>query len=161
MALAVILADDHQIVRQGLKVLLQREGFNVVGEAANGLEAVQLAKTLQPEIAVIDLAMPLLNGLDTVREILKASSKTKSILLTVHSETHYILEGLQAGAKGFVMKTHAVEDLVRAIREASRDRTYLSPEISETLVQVYQGKLHTAGPVEPSRAAGLATCGGV
>ena len=139
--ITVLLADDHQVVRQGLKVLLEREGFHVVAEASDGQQAVQLAKQFQPDVAVLDLAMPILNGLDAAREIQKVSEKTKPIILTMHTENHYILEGLQAGAKGFVMKTHAAEDLVQAIREASRGRTYLSPEVSQTVVQAYQDKI--------------------
>jgi len=137
----VLLADDHVVVRQGLKVLLEREGFHVVAEASDGQQAVQLAKQFQPDVAVLDLAMPILNGLDAAREIQKVSEKTKPIILTMHTESHYILEGLQAGAKGFVMKTHAAEDLVQAIREASRGHTYLSPEVSQTVVQAYQDKV--------------------
>ena len=137
----VLLADDHVVVRQGLKVLLEREGFHVVAEASDGQQAVQLAKQFQPDVAVLDLAMPILNGLEAAREIQKVSEKTKPIILTMHTESHYILEGLQAGAKGFVMKTHAAEDLVHAIREASRGRTYLSPEVSQTVVQAYQDKV--------------------
>jgi DNA-binding NarL/FixJ family response regulator len=150
MPIQVILADDHQIVRQGLKVLLEREGFKIVGEASNGQEAVQLAQKFQPDVAVLDLAMPILNGLDAAREIQRVSPKTKTILLTMHTESHYILEGLQLGAKGFVMKTHASEDLVQAIREAARGRTYLSPEVSETVVQAYQDRTNISpDPLSP------------
>ena len=139
--ITVLLADDHQVVREGLKALLEREGFHVVAEASDGQQAVQLAKQFQPDVAVLDVAMPILNGVDAAREIQKVSEKTKPIILTMHTESHYILEGLQAGAKGFVMKTHAAEDLVRAIREGSRGHTYLSPEVSQTVVQAYQDKV--------------------
>ncbi|PYV28803.1 MAG: DNA-binding response regulator [Acidobacteria bacterium] len=141
MSIQVLLADDHQIVREGLKVLLEREGFEVVAEASNGQQAVQMSEKFHPDVAVLDLAMPLLNGLDAAREIQRVSVKTKPIILTMHAENHYILEALHAGAKGFVMKTHAAEDLVQAIREASRGRTYLSPEVSRTVVQAYQDKV--------------------
>ena len=140
MPIQILLADDHQLVRQGLKLLLEREGFKVTGEAENGHEAVKLAQELHPDVALIDLAMPLLNGLDALHEIQKVSPKTKTILLTMHTESHYILQGVRAGAKGVVLKTHASEDLVRAIREASRGGTYMSPEVSRALVQAYQGK---------------------
>ena len=120
MPINVLVADDHQLVRQGLKALLEREGFKVVGEAANGQEALQLAETLHPDVAVLDLAMPLLNGIDAAREIQRVSPQTKTILLTMHADPRYILEGLRGGAKGYVMKTNAAEDLVRAIREAAR-----------------------------------------
>ncbi len=150
MLTQVLVADDHQIVRQGLKALLEREGFKVVAEASNGQEALQMTEKLHPEVAILDLAMPLLNGFDTAREIHRVSPKTKTILLTMHAEHHYILEGLRSGAKGFVLKTHAAEDLVRAIREAARGGTYLSPEVSQAVVQAYQNK--TEFPVDPLSA---------
>jgi DNA-binding NarL/FixJ family response regulator len=141
MPIQVLLADDHQLVRQGLRAILEREGFKVVGEAANGQEAIQLAQKFHPDVAVLDLAMPLLNGLDAAREIQRASPNTKTILLTMHTEDHYILEGLRVGAKGVVLKSHASEDLVQAIRQASRGRTYLSPEVSQTVVEAYRNKI--------------------
>ena len=150
MPTQILVADDHQIVRQGLRALLEREGFKVIAEAADGQAALQLAEKLHPEVAVLDLAMPLLNGLDTAREIQKVSPKTKTILLTMHSEHHYILEGLRSGAKGFVMKTHAAEDLIRAIREAARGGTYLSPEVSDAVVQAYRNE--TEFPLDPLSA---------
>lgn len=140
MPIQVLLSDDHQIVRQGLRALLEREGFKVVGEASNGQEAVRLTQQLNPDVAVLDLAMPILNGLEAAREIKRLSPRTKSVLLTMYTETHYVLEGLQAGASGFVLKAHAAEDLIQAIRMASKGRTYLSPEVSETLVQAYRGE---------------------
>jgi len=150
MPTQILVADDHQIVRQGLKALLEREGFKVVGEAADGQQALQMTEKLHPEVAILDLAMPILNGLDAAREIQRISPKTKTILLTMHTEHHYILEGLRNGAKGFVMKTHAAEDLVRAIREAARGGTYLSPEVSEAVVQAYQNK--SGFPIDPLSA---------
>lgn len=150
MPITVIIADDHQLVRQGLMALLEREGFKVLGEAANGQEALRLVETLTPDVAVLDLAMPLLNGIEAVHEIQRISSKTRTILLTMHTDSQYILEGLRAGAKGYVMKTSAAEDLARAIREAARGGTYLSPEITETVVQAYQNK--TEIPLDPLTA---------
>jgi len=147
MPIRVIVADDHQLVRQSLRVLLEREGFGVVGEAANGQEALQLAEKLHPEVVVMDLAMPVLNGIDAAREIQRVSPKCKTILLTMHADRQYILEGLRNGAKGYVMKTHAASDLVRAIREAARGGTYLSPEISAAVIQAYQN--HTEIPRDP------------
>ena len=150
MTISVLVADHHQLVRQGNIALLEREGFNVVGEAANGQEALKLAETFHPEVAVLDLAMPVLNGIDTAREMQRVSSKTKSIILSMHTASRYILESLRAGAKGFVMKTHAADDLVRAIREAARGGTYLSPEVSEAVIQAYQNKTEVApDPLSP------------
>ena len=150
MPTQILVADDHQIVRQGLKALLEREGFKVVAEAADGQAALQMAQKLHPDVAVLDLAMPLLNGLDAAQEIQRISPKTKTILLTMHTEHHYILEGLRSGAKGFVMKTHAAEELVRAIREAARGGTYLSPEVSDAVVQAYRN--NTEVPLDPLSA---------
>jgi DNA-binding NarL/FixJ family response regulator len=140
MAIHVLLADDHRMVRQALKALLEREGFETSGEADDGEQAIRLAKERQPDVAVLDVAMPVLNGLDAAQEIKKVCPRTKTILLTMHAETQYILHALRAGAKGFVLKTHAAEDLVLALREVSRGGTYLSPEVSRALTQAYQEK---------------------
>ena len=147
MSLHILLADDHLIVRQGLKVLLEREGFNVVGEASDGREAVRLAQELCPDIALLDLTMPLLNGIDAGRAMLQASPKTKIVLLTMHTEDHYVLEALRAGIKGYILKTKAAEELVEAIQEVSRGKLYLTPGVSEAVVQAYLAK--TEMPPEP------------
>src|SRR5205814_786289 len=140
MAIRVLLADDHQIVRQGLKVLLQREGFEVADEAANGQEAVRLARERCPDVAVLDYAMPVLNGVGAAREILQLCPRTKVILLTMYTEDHYAFEALRAGIKGYVVKSEAAEDLARAILEVSRGKTYLSPGISRAALEVYTEK---------------------
>jgi two-component system response regulator NreC len=137
MALSIILADDHQIVRQGLKVLLERENFEVVGEASDGQEALRLARAFQPAIAVLDFAMPLLNGLDAARQIHQVAPHTRTILLTVHTDDPYVLESVRAGIKGYVVKTQAAEDLIRAIHEVSKGQVYLSPGISRAVVDAY------------------------
>jgi len=147
MSLHILLADDHLIVRQGLKVLLEREGFTVVGEASDGREAVQLAQELSPDIALLDLTMPLLNGIDAGRAMIQASPKTKIVLLTMHTEDHYVLEALRAGIKGYILKTKAAEELVEAIQEVSRGKLYLTPGVSEAVVQAYLAK--TELPPEP------------
>ena len=140
MAIRVLLADDHAIVRQGLKSLLDKEGIDVIAEAANGQQAVKMVRELQPDVAVLDLAMPVLNGLDAAREILKMSTRTKPMLLTMHTEDHYVLEALRSGVRGYVMKSHSSEDLVRAIQQVARGEIYLSPGISEVVVQAYLNK---------------------
>src|SRR5919198_1261385 len=137
MPLRGILADDHGIVRQAFRALLEREGLDVVAEAADGHEAVRLATELRPEIAVLDFAMPLLNGLDAAKEIRRRSPDTRTILLTVHSEDHYVLEALRVGVNGYVVKTQAAADLVQAIREVCRNAIYLSPTISRAVVEAY------------------------
>ena len=147
MSLRILLADDHPIVRQGLKVLLEREGFTVVGEASDGREAVRLTQECGPDIALLDLTMPMLNGIDAGRAILQTSPKTKIVLLTMHAEDHHVLEALRAGFKGYVLKTKAAEELVQAIQEVSRGKLYLTPGVSEVVVQAYLAKSEL--PPEP------------
>ena len=133
----VLLADDHQLVRQGVRALLEREHFDVVAEASDGQEAVRMAEQTRPDVAVLDLSMPNLNGIDAGREILRISPHTKFLLLTMHTEEHHILEALRAGARGCVTKTQASEHLVEAIREICADGVYLSPSVSGAVVQAY------------------------
>ena len=140
MAIRILLADDHSIVRQGLKALLHKEGLDVVAEAADGQQAVKLVQEYKPDVAVLDLSMPLLNGLDAAREIIKSAPRTKPMLLTMHTEDHYVLEALRVGVRGYVMKNHSGEDLVRAITQVARGEVYLSPGISEVVVQAYLNK---------------------
>jgi len=133
----ILLADDHQIVRQGFKALLEQAGFTVVGEATNGRQAVELAGRLKPDIAVLDLVMPLLNGLDAGRQILSLDQGIRVILLTMHTEEYQIVAALRAGIRGYLLKTQAAEDLVQAIREVQRGEVYLSPGVSRVLVEGY------------------------
>lgn len=140
MPLRILLADDHEIFRQGLRALLEREGLQVVGEAADGHGAIQMAAQATPDVAVVDLAMPLLNGLDAAREITRVSPRTRTIVLTMHAEDPYVARALQAGIRGYVLKSQAAEDLVQAIREVSRGAVYLSPGVSETVVEAYLAK---------------------
>src|SRR5437870_3707933 len=111
MPIRILLADDHQLVRQGLKALLEQKGCLVVGEASDGLVAVQLAQKLHPDVVVLDLAMPVLNGIDAIREIRKSLPKVPAILLTMHAEEQYILDALRAGVQGYVLKSEAATDL--------------------------------------------------
>jgi two-component system, NarL family, response regulator NreC len=136
MSLRIIIADDHQMVRQGLRALLEREGFTVVGEAADGQEAVRLVKALKPDIAVLDLTMPLMNGLEAGREI-QQTHATRTILLTMHTEDHQIAAALRAGIRAYVLKTQAAEDLVQAIRAVMRHQIYLSPGVSQFVLDAY------------------------
>lgn len=147
MGISILLADDHPVVRQGLKILLERERFEILGEASDGLEAIQLAKQRQPDLVVLDVAMPTLNGISAISEIMKAAPRTKIILLTMHAEEHQVLEALRAGVKGCVLKSQAAEYLIQAIHEAQAGRVYLSPSVSGAVVQAYLGK--TDLPTDP------------
>jgi two-component system, NarL family, response regulator NreC len=147
MGVSVLLADDHPVFRQGLRALLEREKFDVVGEASDGLEAIVMAERLQPQIVVIDLAMPALNGIDAVREIVKRAPRAKAILLTMYTEEHHVLEALRAGVKGCVSKSQAAEHLLQAIKDVSAGGVYLSPHVSGAVVQAYLAK--TDLPYEP------------
>ena len=140
MPLRVLLADDHQVVRQGLGALLGREGFTVVGEASDGLDAVRLAHTLCPDVVIMDLAMPLLNGIAATREILRGCPQTRTILLTMYTEDSFVLEALRAGVRGYVTKTQVAEDLLVAIQEVAQGKVYLCPEVSHTVVQAFLTK---------------------
>jgi len=146
----ILLADDHQIVRQGLKALLEREGFAVVAEVADGQEAIRAARERCPDVAVLDFGMPLLNGLGAAQQILHACPRAKAILLTMHTEDHYVLEALQAGVKGYVVKTQASADLIRAIHEVLRGMMYLSPGVSQAVVEAYLAKSEL--PADPLTA---------
>jgi len=146
MPIRVVLADNHALVRQGLKALLEREGFQVAGEASDGQELLRLVANISPEIAILDISMPILNGIDAARELQK-SSPTKTILLTRHDEDQYVTEALRAGVKGYVLKNQAATDLVHAIREVCRGGIYLSPSISGAIVGAFLSK--TDLPADP------------
>ena len=133
----VLLADDHAIFRQGLKGLLEREGFHVVAEAGDGREAVRLTQEIRPDVAILDLAMPFLDGTDAAKEIAHISPETRTILLTMHSEEPYVAKALQSGLRGYVLKTQSAADLVGAIEEVVRGGIYLSPGVSQAIIQAY------------------------
>lgn len=137
MPIRVLLADDHPIFLQGLKVLLEHDKFDVVGMASDGRQAVKMAEKLNPDVVILDLAMPLLNGLDAAREIGKVSPKIKKILLTNYTDEQYVLDALRAGVNGYLVKTKAAADLIQAIHEVSRGALYLSSGVSRELLQAY------------------------
>ncbi len=147
MSLSILLADDHLFFCQALRVLLEREGFAVLAEACDGQQAVHLAETLHPDIAILDLSMPVLNGLDAARQILKVCDRTKPIVLTMFTDDHYVIGALKAGVRGFVIKTQATADLVQAIRAVHQGMTYLSPGVSHVVVEAYLAQ--TSPPQDP------------
>ena len=140
MSVTVVLGDDHPLVRQGVRRLLEREEFEILGEASDGLEVIDLAARFHPDVILLDLSMPTLSGIGAIPEIAKVSPLTKVIVLTMHTEEHYILEALRAGVKGCVSKTQAPEHLLQAIREVCRGGVYLSPSVSGVVVQGYLAK---------------------
>ena len=133
----ILLADDHHIVRQGFRALLERGGFEVIAEAEDGDEAVRLSETHRPDVAVLDLRMPRLSGMDCARQILSRDAKAAIIFLTVHSEEHQVVEALRVGVRGYVVKLQASSELIQAIREVHAGGVYLSPRVSRVLVDAY------------------------
>ena len=134
MAVRVLIADDHALIRESFRALLERRGYEVAGEAVNGQDAVRLARELKPDVALIDLSMPLLNGVDAGREIQRAHKDVHVVLLTMHAEGHLMAAALRAGIRAYVLKSQPTEDLVLAIRAVMRRQMYLSPELSQFAV---------------------------
>jgi len=134
----VLIADDHGIVRQGLRALLEKSpDVSVVGEASDGREAVRLAAELRPNIVVMDIAMPMLNGVDATSQILSRDPEIKVIILSMHSDESYILRALSAGAKGYLLKDSAEGDILPAVQTVAKGRPYFSPVIASTLLDEY------------------------
>src|SRR3954454_24697448 len=130
----ILLADDHTVVRQGLKALLAAEGdIEIVGEADNGRQAVQMAKKFLPDVIVMDIAMPVLNGLEATRQITRSLPSAKVLILSSYSDDEYVQQLTQAGAAGYLIKQTAATDLLKAIREAQRGNAYFSPSIAKRL----------------------------
>ena len=137
MTVTILLADDHPLIRRGLRTLLETEsGFSVVGEAEDGLQAVQLAENLQPGILIVDLMMPNLNGLEVLKQVRHRSPKTRMIVLSMQSAEPYVVETFRSGAIGYVLKDSAPEELLTAIQQALIDVRYLSPKLREPLIDM-------------------------
>lgn len=132
----IILADDHTVVRQGLRAMLEPE-YHVVAETGDGLEVVVLVERFQPDLLVLDIMMPGLNGIDAARQISRISPKTRIIMLSMHPDEAYVVEALKSGAYGYVLKGSDANELMSAIREGAAGRRYLSPQISERVIQGY------------------------
>jgi DNA-binding NarL/FixJ family response regulator len=138
MAVRILLADDHGVVRKGLRFLLDRQpGMEVVGEAADGREAVRMAEAASPDLVIMDIAMPLLNGIEATSQILKRNPKIGVIILSMHSDEDYLLSALNAGAKAYLLKESAEDDLLRAIQAVTRGMPFFSPEIARTMLEDY------------------------
>jgi two-component system, NarL family, response regulator NreC len=136
--LRILIADDHGIVRTGLKLLLDRlDDIEVVGEASDGRDAVRMAKELQPDIVLMDVAMPNLNGLDATSQIVRENDKVAVIILSMYADESYVVRALDAGAKGFLLKDNADEDIERAIRSVATGRPFFTPSIAQSLLEDY------------------------
>lgn len=146
----VLLADDHVVLRQSLRIFLEQQGFEVAGEASDGHMAVRLCEQLKPHVAIVDIGMPLLNGIDAAHELARQCPETKVILLTMYSERSYVVAALRAGIAGYVLKSSAASTLMQAIQAVLAGETYLSGGVSRMIVDAYLAK-------EPAPADPLST----
>jgi DNA-binding NarL/FixJ family response regulator len=142
----ILIADDHGIVRKGLRLQLeQHEEFQVVGEAADGREAVRLAEELSPDVIIMDIAMPNLNGIQATTQLVKKNPNLGVIMLSMHSDESYLTRTLSAGAKGYLLKDSADQDLYRAVQSVSEGKPFFSPSIAKTLLEDYMRQLQQRG----------------
>jgi DNA-binding NarL/FixJ family response regulator len=147
----VLLADDHTLVRAGIRGLLQGiAGVEVVGEAEDGHEALRLASQLHPDVALLDIGMPGLNGLDAATQLMRTDPRVRVLILSMHSAEEYVLRALRAGCAGYLLKRSAVSELEVAVRAVARGETYLSPSVSKQVVDDYVGR--TGGSADPLEA---------
>jgi len=146
----ILIADDHAIIRRGLCTLLAHEpGFEIVAQASDGREAVELAERELPHVAILDISMPILNGLEAARQISTRLQDTQLVMLTVHADECYLLSALKAGARGYVLKSSAEFEIVEAVRAISQGKAYFSPKVSKVLADEYMRYLE-ASQVEDS-----------
>jgi len=137
----IVLADDHAILRDGLSELIDRhEGLQIVGTAGDGRTAVQLCRKLTPDVVIMDVSLPVLNGIDATRLILESNPEIKVVVLSMHSDRRFVTEALAAGAAGYLVKSSTIEDILNAIHAVIDGQTYLSPQAATTVVSAYLGK---------------------
>jgi DNA-binding NarL/FixJ family response regulator len=142
----ILLADDHKLMRSGLRLLIEQQAdLTVVGEAADGREAVALAKSLRPDVAVMDISMPNLNGIEAAHQITQSHAELAVIVLSMHPDESYVLRALKAGAKGYLLKDSAESDLITAVRAVARGKSFFSPAVSKVLLDDYIRKLRRSG----------------
>ncbi len=142
----ILIADDHGIVRKGLRLQLeQQEQFEVAGEASDGREAVRMAEELSPDVVIMDIAMPNLNGIDAAAQMVKRKAETKVIILSMHSDEGYLTRALTAGVKGYLLKDTADLDLGRAVQSVAQGKVFFSPAIATTLLEDYMRQLQQRG----------------
>ncbi len=143
----VLIADDHALVREGIGILITRGGYTVVAEASNGQEALTQASMYQPDMAVLDMSMPIMNGLDTAQELRKTCPRIRSIVLSRHDGVDYVLAAMRAGIKGYVLKSQSVVELLQALNDVSAGGFYLSPGVSGVVVDAVRAN-SSAPPAE-------------
>jgi len=145
-AIHILLADDHTVMRRGLRLLLESQPeFNVVAEASDGRRAVEQAEATRPDVAVVDIAMPNLSGIEAAQRMIAALPHVAIVILSMHSDEGYVLRALKAGVKGYVLKDSAEGDLIQAIKAVHQGKTFFSPEISKMLVEDYVHEIRTRG----------------
>jgi two-component system, NarL family, response regulator NreC len=143
----ILLADDHAVVRQGFKLILGAQpDMEIVGEAGNGREAVELAEKLHPDVAVVDVAMPELNGIEATRRMAEVTPRTRVLALSMHKDSVYVREILRAGARGYLLKDQIDSDLLAAVRAVARGEGYLSPSVSDAVLNDY--RRHVSDPID-------------
>jgi len=146
MTIRILLADDHTVVRKGLRLLLENEpGFQVIAEAATGHEAVEAAERSVPDVVVMDIAMPVLNGIEAARQILAKRPRTAIVFLSMHSDESYVLKALKTGARAYLLKDSAEYDLIHAVKAVSENKAFFSPAISKMLVDEYMQQMNARG----------------
>ena len=144
--LRVLLADDHTLIRAGLRLVVEQQpDFTVVGEAENGRHAVSMAESLKPDVAVLDIGMPELNGIEACRQIRDNQPHVEVVMLSMHSDEAYVLRSLKAGARAYLLKDSAEADLARAIRAVSEGKSFFSPAVGKVLLEDYMRKLQRTG----------------
>ncbi|HEY6768883.1 MAG TPA: response regulator transcription factor [Candidatus Sulfotelmatobacter sp.] len=150
MKLRILLADDHEIVRRGLCALLQKhEGWEVIGECSDGRDAVEKAKQLKPDVVILDIGMPSLNGLDATRQLMQHDPNFKVIVLTITDSDQVIREALDAGARGFVLKSDAARDLVSAVEALQHRRMFFTPRVNDLVLAGFLDKGRAISTTEP------------
>jgi DNA-binding NarL/FixJ family response regulator len=141
----ILLADDHEVVRKGLRALLEAQpGWKVIAEATDGRDAVEKAKELHPDVAIVDIGMPCLNGLEATRQIAKKAPRTRVLVLTMHDTNPLIQQVVKAGARGYVLKSDVASDLVAAVEALCRDQTFFTSKVSQIILDQYVGKADDA-----------------
>jgi DNA-binding NarL/FixJ family response regulator len=131
----VLISDDHRLLREGLKSLLEKNGFEVIADSGDGRSAVKLAKKLSPDVGILDISMPVLNGIEATKQMFREAPQTKVIVMSMHSDSHFVLGALHAGASGYLVKDAAFEELLVAVRSVLKGQIYLSPAIAGVVVK--------------------------